>query len=252
MLDRLSAVSSTALITLYCRARASRQRDPVLRDPEAERLAAALAPALAARDDPLSRMLLDGKLPAMLVNSMSLRADYFDSCVRGFLTRWPGGVIVNLGCGLDSRFQRIDDGSIRFYDVDLPPVMAVKSDLLPPTDRYRQIASSVLDFGWMDQPAAEADGPVLFLAEGLFMYLPEDDVRRLVLVLRQTFPGSELVCEVFNRRWLEGRRGRMMRRRLKERLHFDDDAVFQSGLATPNEMESWAPGIRFLGGDGTP
>jgi methyltransferase (TIGR00027 family) len=247
MLDAFTNVSTTALVTLFCRAEASRRPEPVLNDPVAESLADQLRPELAARADPLSKMLAENGLPRMLVSSMALRAHHFDAYARAFVARRPGAVVVNMGCGLDSRFQRIDDGQLRFYDVDLPPVMAVKAELLPPTDRYRQIASSVLDYDWLDRLPIDADGPFLFLAEGLFMYLPEADVRALILALQQASPGCELVCEVFNRRWLEGWRGRVMRRRLEERLHFGADAAFRSGLATSDEMETWGANIHCLG-----
>ena len=40
------------------------------------------------------------------------------------------------------------------------------------------------------------------MAEGVFMYLDGKDVRSLVLKIQETFPGSELVCEVVNSLWL--------------------------------------------------
>ncbi|MEZ4716111.1 MAG: class I SAM-dependent methyltransferase [Caldilineaceae bacterium] len=117
--------------------------------------------------------------------------------------RHPDGMLVNLGCGLDTRFQRLDDGVLELTDLDLPTVIALKRALLPEEDRYRMIASSILDFAWMDLIPARGRR-ILFLAEGVFMYLPESDVRNLVLTLQQRFPGCELLCEVFNRKWLEG------------------------------------------------
>ncbi len=51
-------------------------------------------------------------------------------------------------------------------------------------------------------PVRQHKGPFLFMAEGVFMYLDGKDVRSLVLKLQETFPGSELVCEVVNSLWL--------------------------------------------------
>ena len=47
------------------------------------------------------------------------------------------------------------------------------------------------------------DGPFLFITKGVFMYLHRADVESLVLELHLRFPGSELVCEVFNDLWLK-------------------------------------------------
>ncbi len=66
------------------------------------------------------------------------------------MQRFPDGVIVNIGCGLDSRFLRIDTGKGIFYDLDLPEIIEIKKDFFDETSRYHLIASSVLDYGWME------------------------------------------------------------------------------------------------------
>ena len=246
-----SALSATALVTLFCRAQDTTSANPIVHDPTAVALVQRIRPLLAGRDDGIGRMLAGDNLPSQLVTFMALRAAYFDSCTVNFLQRAPRGLVVNLGCGLDTRFQRLDDGRIHLVDLDLPPVIAFKRNLLEESARYRFVPSSVLDLGWQEQLKrdrhAAPDGPVLFLAEGLLMYLPADAVRRLVLSLQANFPGCELVAEVFNRAWLQGWRGRLMRRRLQDRLGFGQEATFQSGLGHNREMEEWGPGIHFLG-----
>ena len=158
------------------------------------------------------------------------------------------GAIVNLGCGLDTRFFRLDDGRLHLTDLDLPDVIALKRQLIVETDRYRMIASSVLDFSWMDQVVEEP--PTLFLAEGLFMYLPLEDVKALVLALQARFPGCklvcELVCEVFNSGWLHGWRGKLIKRKLQSNMSMGAGAMFQSGIADSDSMEQWRSGIRFM------
>jgi O-methyltransferase involved in polyketide biosynthesis len=36
----------------------------------------------------------------------------------------PEGLVVNLGAGLDTRFYRLDNGTITWIDIDLPEVVA--------------------------------------------------------------------------------------------------------------------------------
>ncbi len=71
-----------------------------------------------------------------------------------------------------------------------------KKQFYEETDRYHLIAASVFDYAWMDQVAKIGKHPVLFMAEGVFMYLDGDKVKDLILTLQSRFPGSELVCEV--------------------------------------------------------
>jgi O-methyltransferase involved in polyketide biosynthesis len=139
----------------------------------------------------------------------------------------------------------VDNGRGHFYDIDLPETIRFKKQLIAETDRYRMIGQSVLDFNWLDK-LNTAGSPVLFLAEGLFMYLEENDVKALVLELLKRFPGSELVCELTNRKFVEGFWGRLTAAKLKSRLKMGRDARFRFGVADPRELENWAEGITFV------
>lgn len=245
MLEGVGDVSATSLVTLYCHAIEARSDRPILADPRSVAIAAELNRLLSPPADPLEKALVSGTLDRKLVVHIALRAKRYDDYVREFLARHPDGVVVNIGCGLDSRFERIDNGSVVFYDLDLPEIVAVRNRFFQESDRYRVIASSVLDFGWMAEVRRHA-GPFLFLAEGVFMYLAGDDVRSLVLALQGTFPGSELVCEVVNAFWLRPPLDCMLRFKMQRQLHLGKGAVFRSGLRHGREMEEWHGGIRFL------
>jgi O-methyltransferase involved in polyketide biosynthesis len=155
-------------------------------------------------------------------------------------------VIVNLGCGMDSRFFRIDDGRVLFFDLDLPEMIECKRQLFTENERYRMIGASVFETDWLEQIAAAGQGPVLFIAEGLFMYLDPVKVRALVPALQARFPGSELVCEVFNRRWLNPWLSWMIRAKLQGDMKIGTGAAFSFGVADSHEMETWSPGIQLL------
>ncbi len=241
----LRDVSATLLLTLYARAMESQSKNPILLDEKAVEWFERLRPLAAEAEGPLYRKVANDALPNMLKYTMSLRARHFDEKTRAFLQEHPNGVVVNLGCGLDSRFFRLDDGSLELVDLDLPDVIELKRKFVEETPRYKLLACSVLDHSWMEQ--LDPSRPHLFLAEGLFMYLPQDEVRSLVLTLQERFPGSELVCEVFNAKWLEGWRGRIMKRKLQRDMSMGEGAMFQSGLRDSQDMETWSEGIELLG-----
>jgi methyltransferase (TIGR00027 family) len=243
---KISDISSTMLVTLYCRAMESRSPDPVINDPEAVRIADVINSRLAASKDRLYTELGQGKLNKRLSVFISLRAKKFDDYARAFLLGNPGGTVVNLGCGLDTRFWRIDDGKMRFYDLDLPEVIEIKRKLCSETERYHMIASSVLDDNWLSLLKKQAAGPVLFLAEGLFMYLEKKDVKYLVLKLQSSFPGCELVCEVVNESMVHGWLRGAMNMRMQGQLHLGSGATFHFGIRDGKEIESWSPGIRLM------
>ena len=239
-----SGVEETSLLTLYSKALESQSSDPILKDPMAEEIVARIDPILREKDGAMARQLRNRAVDPRLNVHLALRSRKYDDYARGFLERHPSGVIVNMGCGLDARFFRMDNGAVLFYDLDLPNVIDLKRMLFPRHERYHLLASSVLETGWMDDIRTEGK-PVLFLAEGIFMYLPEQEVKRLVLALQKRFPDSELVCELTNRTWVEGLWGRMAQFKMQHRLKMQSQSAFQFGVGTPEELETWGPGIEF-------
>jgi O-methyltransferase involved in polyketide biosynthesis len=174
-----------------------------------------------------------------------MRAARFDAYAADFIRRYPDALVVNLGCGFDTRFFRIDNGRFTLFDLDLPETLRIKRQLLKEHKRYRFIESSVADFSWMER-IAHGDKPVLFLAEGLLMYLPPALVQDLVLRLQSEFPGAELVAEVVNTLWLHPMLKWTIDLQLQQRHLFGKDATFRSGLSDSDAMEQWHTGIRFL------
>ncbi|MFA5268403.1 MAG: class I SAM-dependent methyltransferase [Methanoregula sp.] len=245
MLAGIGDVAATSLITLYCHAIETRSDNPILVDIKSVEIAAELDKTLSRSEQPLARTLVSGTLDKNLVIHIAIRAKKYDTFVREFLDRYPDGVVVNIGCGLDSRFLRIDNGRVVFYDLDLPEIIAIKKGFFTESERYHLVASSVLDYGWM-VPVRQHKGPFLFMAEGVFMYLDGDEVRSLVLAIKKTFPGSELVCEVENSFWLGPLTKKMVGYKLQHQFHLGKDAMFRSGIRDSREMEQWQSGIQFL------
>lgn len=222
----LNAVSQTLLIPLYFRAMESQRPDALVRDPKAVELVGQL-------DYDFSGVL---RLKDEQVNYL-LRIREFDRLARAFLAEHPEGMIVDLGCGLDTRFERIDNGQVEWCGIDLPEVIELRKKLLDETPRSHFIGCSVLDFSWMDALAGRADErgrPILFLAEAMLVYLEGADVKRLVQTLAARFPGTELACDAYSPAVI--------------RFHPRPPAVARPrwGLKDDRDVEAWAPGIRLL------
>lgn len=219
----LNAVSQTLMIPLYFRAMESQRPDALVRDPKAVELVGQL-------DYDFSGVQ---RLKDEQVNYL-LRMREFDRQARAFLAEHPDGVIVDLGCGLDTRFERVDNGQVEWYGLDLPEVIELRKELLDETPRSHFIGCSVLDFSWMDALSGQAGKHILFLAEAMLVYLEEADVKRSVQALAERFPGAELVCDAYSP--------------VVVRFHPrpPDMPRPRWGLKDDRDVEVWAPGIRLL------
>lgn len=246
MLDiKIGDVAATSFLTLYCHAIESQSKDPILDDPKAVEITHELNKILSDSENRLNKDLVKGKLRKEMVTHIAIRAKQYDKYVRDFLENSPDGIVVNIGCGLDSRFLRVDNGRVIYYDLDLPEVIEIKKQFFEENERYHFISSSVLDHEWMSI-VAKHEGPFLFMAEGVFMYLNREDMQSLILKLQSEFSGSELVCEVFNSLWLKKPLKKMMDFKMQKELHLGKDATFHFGIHDSKEMEEWHEGIEFL------
>ncbi len=242
----LSDVAATSLITLYARALESQTQEPIMVDEKAVEITQRLNPRLAQSPDRLLHSLARGKVSRQLCVHLALRANKYDAYTQNFLALHPQASVVSIGCGMDTRFYRIDNGQVHFFDLDLPEVIRFKREFVDEQPRYHLISASVFDYTWMDHLEAQGTLPLLFLAEGVFMYLEPDRVRRLFVDLARRFPGSELVCEVINSRWLSKSMQPLLRSKMQRQLGMGAEATFRFGIKDGNEPESWHSGIHLL------
>ena len=185
ILQSLEGVSETLLIPLYVRARKSQRPDAMIKDDQAVAMVNQI-------ECDFSRFKMQRHDEVGLI----MRMNKFDSHVCDFLKRNPEAVVVHIGCGLDTRFERVDDGRVEWFDLDLPEVMALRQKLIPgENSRYHTLATSVFEAGWLDEVSRFKPRSFLFIAEGVLPYFEEAQVKALFLTLRDHFPGSELVCD---------------------------------------------------------
>jgi O-methyltransferase involved in polyketide biosynthesis len=220
----LNAVAQTLLIPLYIRAMESQRPDALIRDPKALELVGQIDYDFSGVERPKNDQV-----------SFLLRMREFDRLAREFLAEHPDGVIVDLGCGLNTRFERVDNERFEWYGLDLPEVIELRKELLDETPRCHLIGCSVLDFRWMDALSGQPGRPILFLAEAMLVYLEENDVKRLVQTLAERFPGAELVSDAYSP--------------MVVRYHSTPPIIPRPhwGLKDDRDVETWAPGIRLLG-----
>jgi O-methyltransferase involved in polyketide biosynthesis len=224
--SNLQGVARTLFVPLACRALESPRADAILHDPRAVEVYTALG---GTPDFLMGMSATDAFVTVM-------RARQFDTFARDFLVRNPAGLVMDLGCGLDTRFHRLDNGALYWLGLDLPEVIALRRKFLPDDARCRTIAGSLFEISWLDQVAALKQ-PVIFLAEGVFPYFSTADIRPVLMALAQRFPASELVFDAaspFIAR--HHNRTSSVLKHSGARLHWD--------AKNPQELETW--GLRLL------
>ncbi len=227
----LGGVAETLLITLYVRAKESQRPDALLKDEKA----VALVKQMDYDFERIRQIKMDEDDKTVII----LRNREFDRQVRDFLRRHPQAVVVHIGCGLDARFERVDNGQVEWYDLDLPEVIELRRKFIRAEGgRYHLLGYSAFEAAWLDQVSAHPARPFLFLAEGVFVYFEEAEVRLLVERLEQRFPGSELVFEAFSPYLVRINNLRLSRSKIGARYFW--------GLKRAKDLEGWGKDIHLM------
>ncbi len=222
----LSGAPQTMLATLYAKALDADFKRPILGDRFAKQI--------------VERIDYDWKKTTITPRrapSVTTRTAHFDAWANQFLVAHPHAVVLHVGCGLDSRFFRLQPGAgVEWYDVDYPEVAALRAQFYPVAEHYHVVAASVTDPGWLaDIPA---DRPALMIGEGLTMYLTEQDGIALLRRVVGRFGSGELQFDAFNRLGIKSQWMNVIVRRA--------GATLQWGIDGPNEILRSVPGTRLL------
>lgn len=168
-----------------------------------------------------------------------MRSLYVDDIIKNFLVRRPHGTVVNIGCGLETNFERVDNGLLTWYDLDLPDVIALRQQFLKESDRRKFLAGSFLDDAWLDQIQV-TDG-VLFVAAGVFYYFEESEIKAFFIRLADRFPGCETVFDVSSPTGVK-----VANKRVIESAGLDERSYLKWGLKNTAVLTSWDPRFQLL------
>jgi O-methyltransferase involved in polyketide biosynthesis len=227
----LTGVSETALLTLKARATEARRPDAIIDDPMAIELVDAIDFDFA-------------KFGYTRRQDMALRALAFDDATRAYLVDHPAATVVALAEGLQTSFYRIETAEVsdrfRWLTVDLPPIVELRSKLLPASDRLTVCAQSALDYSWMDE-VDPSDG-VFITAEGLLMYLQPAESMGLIAECARRFPGGRMMFDL-PPSWFTTWARRGLRTSLRYRI---PPMPFAMSAAEAATLVDLIPGIRAV------
>lgn len=218
----LNGVTETMLQSFYARAQYSKSKGHKFYDAKAVELVEKIDYdfSKAARDSAMS----SGVIARTLV---------LDELVKDFVAQNPDCTVVNIACGLDTRVYRMDNGRITWYNLDLPEVIALREQIFQESGRISNISGSAMSDAWTE--AVKIRGKMLFIIEGLTMYLTADEVGQLLGVIRERFDNATVVMECISPLWVS--------RQGVEKSIQDTGAKFQWGANSFNDLGALAEGF---------
>jgi len=173
-----------------------------------------------------------------MVFDVAVRAKILDETVGRFVQRHPDAVVLDLGAGLDDRFFRVSPpATVDWYDVDFPEVVALRRQLLPRRPNAHDVGADLTDPDWLhDIPR---DRPAMIVADGLVLFLEQNDFALLLRRLIAHFPGGEVALNAYTTyaAWTF---------KHSRAMGAIAAGIVNPGLNDPRQLENWANGLTLL------
>ena len=227
---RLGDVQKTLMLPLLGRAIESKKKDPLLVDKKAIEIINNIDydfQTLADKISPLSQL------------GWVVRSYLIDEIIKNYLEHYPTATIVNIGCGFDTTFERIDNGEVIWYDLDLPDVIEQRKNFVNESDRRKFLACSFLDYKWFDEINEREN--ILFISAGVFYYFKENDIKSFIKKIADCYPKSELVFDATSPFGIK-----MANKMVIKKSGLDEKSFLNWGIKNAKEIQQFDNRIKIV------
>lgn len=225
---QLTSIPETMLIPLWAKATEYNHPRPILSDPFA-------AEMIGQVDYDFTKF----KGAKMSQVGVCVRAKLIDDETKEFLAQHPDAVVIQLGAGIDARYQRLGKPNVgHWYDLDLPEVIAIRRQLLPETEKNTYLSLSLFDEEWI-KTVKKHNAPVLIILEGVLMYFDEEQVKTFFNMVCSQLNNTTILLEIL---------AYMLVKHAKRHdavSKTEHKAEFRWSILNTADMEQWHPHLHL-------
>jgi O-methyltransferase involved in polyketide biosynthesis len=243
----LSQVSRTAILLLICRAVEAEKNKSEFDDPMSVLCLERLMSIASEEDKPWimrKKRMYEG-IQERDAKAGVRRGKVFDKLANRFIAENPNCTVINLACGFDTRFWRIENEKCKYIELDLPEVIELKKEILKDHLGYEVIGCSALEPSWIDKVTMNGNTRFLLIAEGLFMWFPPQDAIRLFREIGEGFTRSQLVLDMVPEKYTKGLWKKLIR--LHSRIEWGLDVSWDFGIKNSHDIEGYGNGLKVIG-----
>ena len=179
----MNNVNKTLYIPLYGKAYVSK-KGIILNDKKAEEIWEAEAFALKGKSK-----------SKWLAYYMGMRSAVFDGWLKAQMKKDSDAIILHIGCGMDSRVERVGTCGHLWYDIDFPDVIAERKRYYKETDEYHMLEADVRNAGWMK--ALPSNRHAIIVMEGISMYLQFEELKGILMEIKEYFKITDILMDCY-------------------------------------------------------
>lgn len=227
---KLGSVQKTLLLPLWGRAIETKKRKPLLIDEMSVSIIEKI---------PYDFIQISKKVSKVSQLSWIARSIFFDKVIQEFVTIHPQATIINVGCGLDTTFDRVDNGKIQWIDLDLPDSIDLRKKYITESTRRIFVAKSVFDTTWYDSIKNKKD--IMLLIAGVIYYFDEVEVKKLFNDFHIFVPRTEIVFDYSSSKGIK-----IANKKVIDNSGMDKSANLKWGTDNIYEIEKWDNNIKVI------
>lgn len=227
---KLGSVQETLLLPLWGRAIETQKQKPLLVDNTAVSIINAI---------PYDFTVIAKSVSTVSQKSWIARSIFFDKKIRHFIHLHPEATIVNIGCGLDTTFDRVDNGKIQWIDLDLPDSIDLRKKYIAESSRRKFVARSVFDTTWYE--SIERKDNVMLLIAGVIYYFDETEIKKLFNDIHTHIPGAEILFDYSSVRGIK-----IANKQVIDSGGMNKSAHLKWGINNISDIEKWDDTIKVI------
>lgn len=227
---KLGKVQETLLLPLWGRAIETLKKKPLLVDNKAVSIINSI---------PYDFTDISKNISEVVQAGWIARSIFFDNKIKIFIKEHPEATIANIGCGLDTTFDRVDNERIQWIDLDLPDTIDLRKKFISESDRRHFIPKSVFDQSWYEK--IEKKNQVMLLIAGVLCYFSKSEVKKLFDDFHSFLPGVEVVFDYFSNFGMK-----VSNKKVIEDGGMDKSAYLKWGMNKILELEKWNKNIKVI------
>jgi O-methyltransferase involved in polyketide biosynthesis len=223
-------VMETLLLPLWGRAVETRKDNPILIDHTAVKIVETLHydfSQIATKMNPVS------------IASWACRSIYFDMKIREFLNQYPEGSVISVGCGFDTTYDRVNNGSAHWYELDFPDVIEQRKKYISETPNRHFLSYSVFDEKWHKQIANKDQ--VMIMIAGVIYYFTEEQVRGLFRNFSRIFANTHIIMDYASPLGV-----RISNKMVIEKGGMDENSYLKWGTNNLHTLTEYIPGLKVI------
>jgi O-methyltransferase involved in polyketide biosynthesis len=226
----LGPLQLTLFMPLWARAKETKKEMPLLIDSKAVEIIELID---------YNFSTLNKSLEEINLISWISRCRKYDEIINRFIIANPYGTIVNIGCGLDTYYERAINNSVQWFELDLPDVIDLRRKFFSETSNRKFISESFLKTDWFNQ--IKLKGEVLFISAGVFCYFEEVEIRDFLVKVADRFPSSELLFDVTSKQGIK------IANSIIAKTGLDKNSFMKWALKNKKIILSWDSRFKLIG-----